>query len=519
MKAKPAGLTMAAVLVMAPAIAFAQGATFQSTNTDTGRNWVQGHWEVIEGTSDRDYPGEGDTAIIASGTVVRMTEDHQAAHLIVEGEIRGSTTISWGGGVPLSHTFGSVTVKDGGIWRLADGVGEGGGSETIVPIETVVTGDVVIENGGNLNAYRLNGADRATLVVEGDFRCETTAFRFAVFPRPNWTLKFDGDEPSTMYLTAGEASRNFTNIVIAEGKEVTISTVQGVYLEEDGTLAAEDDATLNFVDTALVFGPGSVAIDSGATVGFAGPGGFSNAIFQVAGTRTFGPGLNAVYTAAGGAQVGDLAPETMGSLTVDTPDFVFLNKDLTVNDSLVLVNGRLDTYDPLADEQNTLTLAAEASVERTNGWLTGMLARAIDASQTGPRVLPLGTDSVYTPVVVDITGAGTGTGVLMASTNAEAFDPAPPMPALPRYWTVNADGISGYTASLSLTWAEGDAAGLDTDLLRAARFTAPNTFDVLPGQSVDAGARTVTVPGVTALSDWLIVEDADATSVPGWEMY
>lgn len=513
------GLAVAAVLAMAPSALLAQGATFRTTNTDTARNWSEGFWEITEGTSSSTFPGEGDTAIIAAGTVVRMTEPHAAEHLIIEGEIRGSTTISWGGGVDLIHTFGSVTVKPGGIWRLADGVGEGGGSETIVTVDTIVTGDAVIENGGNLNAYRFSGFDRATLLVEGDFIDETTDFRFAVYPRPNWTLAFAGNEPSTIHLATGEASRNFTNVVISAGKEVTLDTFQPLYLEPDATLTVEQDATLNLVESAFFAGPGAIVLEDACTVAFAGPGGISFAVFQNAGSRTFSEAANFVYTAVGGAQVGELAPAAMSSLKVDTPDFVFLNKDLTVNDSLILTSGRLDTYDPLAAVDSVLTLGADASVIRGNGWVNGNLARTVDASQAGAVSFPLGSASDYTPVEIEITSPGSGMGTIAVTTAGEAFDPAPPMPALDRSWSIVSSGISGYEAVVMFTWAEGDAAGLSTDQLRAARFISPDTFEVPPGQVVDAASRTVTVPGVTAFSDWVIVEDATATSVRDWNLF
>lgn len=509
MKGK-AVLALAALGLASPAALIAQGATFQ--NIDNGFWFQEANWEIIDGTSANTIPGAGDNVVIKAGTLVEINEPRVAEDITIEGSLRGSTA---GAEFNLSHTFANVTVKPGGWWQVSDGRED----EEII---TRVTGDVVIEDGGLVQGLAFGGDTLCRLIIEGDLIDETTTFRFAINSSTGpWNIEFDGSEPSTIQFATGDASRDLTNVIIRAGAHVTVDTFQPIWLLVDGTFTVENGGTLELVESAFFAGGGNVDLESGSTVIFANPNGFSNAVFQNAGTKTFSTEGNYAFTALEGGNVGPLAPETFNSLKIDTPDIVTLNKNLSVSGPLVLENGRLDTYDTAAEQDFFLYASAdEANIQRTNGWVNGNLARTVDASVTGARSFPVGTEDAYTPVAIDITGAGSGFGFLTVKAFDGIHDPAPSLPSLARYWSIDGGAYSGYTATLSFTYDAADPGSLDEAKLRAARFTAPSTFNIPEGQSVDTASNTVTVPGVTAFSNWTIVEDDSVVShVSDWTLF
>lgn len=461
------------------------------------------NWTLVSGTDagGDGIPGAGDTASIKVGTLVEMHAPHAADAVTIFGNLRGSTNAA---AFDLSHTIGSITIKNGGVFELADGRE----AETVT---TTVTGDFTIENGGLLKGAAFGNLSTITLAVEGDYTDLVTAgFSALGGGSTSWTIRFQGAAAATMTLTAG-ASSDFGSLAVATGKELTIVSPRPVFVTSGNGFTVENGGTLLLADGAFFFGGGNFTLSTGGTLGVAAATGLvRSALFQNSGTTTLPTDANYLFNGVGGQDTGVDLPATVNSLTVDTADWVTLSANVSVSGQLNLVEGRIDTG------ANVLYASAnEADIVVTSGYVNGNLARTVDAAVTGSRLFPVGTANGYSPVVIDITSAGTGFGFLSVNATEGAHTPAPTNPAIPRYWTINGGAYSGFEATLAFTYTDGDAGSLDESQFKAARFEAPSTFTVPAAQSASPATNTVTATGVTAFSDWLIIEDT-TSAVHDW---
>lgn len=186
------------------------------------------------------------------------------------------------------------------------------------------------------------------------------------------------------------------------------------------------------------------------------------------------------------------AAVTLNGISVNNAAGVTITGDLNVRNVVNMING---------DITGNLILGATAVVNRS-----------LNAAVTGARILPIGS----TPVTFNITSAGTGTGTVSGSTTASAGASLPALTTgINRTWDLTATGISGYTATLTFTYLDGDLGAANEASLRAARFNG-STWDVFPSSTVDTGTNTVTVTGVTELSTWTLVDQS--ANVRDWSI-
>lgn len=489
----------AAVLAIA---AQAQGGEFQ--NTASGFWHDSAIWTLTSGVDagGDGVPSAGDNATIIPATLVEMHAPHTAGNVTVQGTLRGSTNAAI---FDLTQTFTNLTIANGGVLEVADG-------REAELVTVLVTNDFTIQSGGLLRGAAFGNASTPTLEVQGNYTDQVTSgFSALGGASTTWKIKFSGTNPATMQMQAG-ASSDFGNIEIASNKVLTISSPRPVYLTGGSDFLVNTAGTVKLDNGSFFFGFGTFTLSSGATLGVAAPVGVTrSALFQI-GSSTLPNNANYLFYGVGGQNTGPDLPTQVNSLTIDTPDWVTLSQNVSVTDTLTLKSGRVDT-----GAFTVFTHSDEAKTVRTTGWVNGNLARTVDASVTGPRTLHLGTATAYSPVVVDITSAGTGFGFLTATAVDGAHTPAPSQPAIPRYWTIDGSAFSGFQATLTFEYAAGDVGALNENNFAAARFTGPTTFTILPGQTANAALNRVAVTGVTGFSDWLIVESSAA--VPEWIQY
>lgn len=200
------------------------------------------------------------------------------------------------------------------------------------------------------------------------------------------------------------------------------------------------------------------------------------------------------------AQSVNFAGDTLPNVNFNNASGGSLTGNLGVSGTLSLTAGEVATG------ANVLTLGNAATVVRTAGNINGPVTRTIDATLTGARVIPCGTAGVYSPVTFNITGAGTGTGSLVAAPTA-ADHPNSPNPAITinRHWALTPAGISGFTATLIFGYDDADLGAVPEADLWAHRYTGSGTtWERALNTSVDTGLNTVTATGVTTLSDWTL---------------
>lgn len=225
----------------------------------------------------------------------------------------------------------------------------------------------------------------------------------------------------------------------------------------------------------------------------------------------FAPSTNAnrVYRVNGAtAQTVNFAGKTLSNLTIDNAAGVLLYDAVTLSGALDLVNGEVAT-------SGTKILQANGTVARTNGFVTGKLGRAVNAATTGVTAFPVGTAGLYTPVSIDITAGGTGTGTVVASATAGDHPNVPiAANAVDRFWTLTPTGISGYTATLVFTYLDAELGGATEADLKAAGY---DTVWTPYSTTIDTVLNTATATGVASLSDWTLM--VAPASVSDWRLF
>ncbi|HJQ25162.1 MAG TPA: C25 family cysteine peptidase, partial [Blastocatellia bacterium] len=177
-----------------------------------------------------------------------------------------------------------------------------------------------------------------------------------------------------------------------------------------------------------------------------------------------------------------------------------LASNLTVNGTLDLTNGKLDTG------ANTLTIGCSGTVAGVSSstYIQGNVKKTYCA--TGSFTFPVGTASGYSPVDVNIT-SGTGDFTVKATQGPQP-NLGGPNSALQRYWTLSATGL---TANLVFHYLQADvpAAASESSFV-IIKYEGGFTF---PGGSVDATANTATINNVSTFSDWTLGQPNAPTEV------
>lgn len=99
-----------------------------------------------------------------------------------------------------------------------------------------------------------------------------------------------------------------------------------------------------------------------------------------------------------------------------------------------------------------------------------------------------------------------GGAVTVTMFTADHPTPPPEVNAMARYWRLAADFASGFVADVQFTYREQDTGGVsESEIGGAARWDAGNMRWEYLGGAVDTTANTLTIPGVTQFSDWVLI--------------
>lgn len=206
-----------------------------------------------------------------------------------------------------------------------------------------------------------------------------------------------------------------------------------------------------------------------------------------------------------GAQDINAAGITMNRVEINNAAGLTFSGDLTVGTNLNITGTT-----PISQTTGKLILAQAATV--TGSPLTANpIYRAVNVGAAGSANYPFPS----TPVDITVTATGTGTGTISVNQSAVASTGLPGgSTGINRKWVITETGVSGATYTLVLSYQDTDYVGLTEANFKAARFNG-STWDIQTGNStVDTGLNTVTVTGVTAFSEWTIVDPG--SSVGEW---
>jgi len=174
--------------------------------------------------------------------------------------------------------------------------------------------------------------------------------------------------------------------------------------------------------------------------------------------------------------------------------------NLDVNGTLNLTNGRVIT-----SGGNELHVGGAGTVVRTAGHVDGPFRKTYNAA--GSKTFEVGTANGFSPVAMNNVASG-GFPLDITVTAVQSAAPNISGTVITRYWTLNAPGVT--SADVVFTYLDPTdltTFGVNEANMVAWRHDAPGPAGYTnQGGTINTGANTCTVNGVTQFSDWTLAE-------------
>lgn len=286
---------------------------------------------------------------------------------------------------------------------------------------------------------------------------------------------------------------DYANVTIAPGGNVSVYSPLNVStaLADQGTLQFQNkaDAVLSGAGTATI--TGSLVISSLAGIAASGASGNVQTT-----TRTFDSGAQYTYTNATAGSTGTGLPATVASLVVNTPATLALSQSVTVSNALTLTQGVLTTGAFQA------TLGAAATLSETDAsYVSGQVAatRALGTSGASESFGNLGL--TLTPSTAN--GASLPGSTTVLRTTGTALTGQGTSVSVLRYFSIQPTVNTGLNVALTFAYFDHELNNIPEAQLRLFESTSgpAGPFGMrLQGSSANAGANTLTVPGLGSLA-------------------
>jgi hypothetical protein len=412
----------------------------RGANSEVGYlKYIQSGGNVYVGRTTTSVATRGTLEVLGAGSEFNVTGGNlyieRASSATVPGLylMPGSYNLSTGNTINIGSA--SVAGQSVGVYSsvpLQNLQVLNGATARMLTVPLTLNGNLTI-NSGTFNA---NGLD---LNVGGNF------VNNATFTHGNNTVTFTGGAVQNI---SGSTSTEFYNLT-KQGTSIlntlTAATVKNNLNISDGSLADNGNTlTVN----------GNVAVEGTHVFGSAGEG-----------IRMTGSLMSQTLTGNG----------TIGMLTINNTKGVYvpIGNLLTISDKLRLNAGVFNI------DKNLLSLGVNCIIDgnapsalnmiQTNVSFTDNgVKKFFPAGASGNFVFPVGSNGKYTPVSFNVTGNGNATGSIRVKPAAE-YHPsiqedseAPSTEIVDRdnvlqyYWTFISSGISGFNATASLKYDQGD---------------------------------------------------------------
>jgi hypothetical protein len=180
-----------------------------------------------------------------------------------------------------------------------------------------------------------------------------------------------------------------------------------------------------------------------------------------------------------GTQVQHIAGSgSFGRIELDNVSGAILDNNLTLSENLALTNGLLDI------NQYMLTLGPESNITgggygvskmiRSDGvYSNGGIVKYFNAGYTGAFVYPSGVSGKYTPATLTVNSTASGS-VRINIINEKHPATLSPYNVLNYYWEAESS-ISGFEGNLTLSYAETDVTGDESQYVAARLIIPPGT--------------------------------------------
>ncbi len=380
----------------------------------------------------------------------------------------GSSTVVFAGGTinASGMSFYDVTASGGtttlgAAMRIGHDLKVNAGTFTTSAASHALTVDGSVTIGGTL---RLNGS---AVAIRGDVTNNGT-----IVPGSS-TLTLDG---SVGQLIGGSATLSAFNLVVND--------TAGVALARNLTVTR----TLTLSSGPLSIGANLLTI--------------SNAIAGTPGNLVAGAASSLSVTGAGAGIVLPGSVSQLSALTLNNPNGLRAQANITIGTLLTLSAGRLDAG------ASTVIIGPGGSVARTAGWVIGRLEKHAANGSGVILTFEIGDATRYAPVAIGFGTVGNPGDLTASTTSGDHPDLANSGLAVNRsvnrYWTVTNSGISFDTYDATFTFAAGDIdPGADPTVFNVAKLDVPSW--TLPS----IGSRTAlstTAVGMTSFSDFAVGE-------------
>jgi hypothetical protein len=257
------------------------------------------------------------------------------------------------------------------------------------------------------------------------------------------------------------------------------------------------NGSLELKGNSLLDGMANFTLNPGATLKIGSLDGISSAgntgNVRVSGTRAYDAGANYEYKGDGIQSLGDALPNPVNGFGVNNPSGITLDRDLTVNSSVNVINGDLEL------NGHTVTLGSDALLtENAGNTVTGADGK-----------ITITTD-LNAPAGVNVGGLGAwiSSGSNLGSTTIERFHSARSGAGnggILRYFNIAPTNNSGFNATLRFYYDELELNGIPEANLRLFQSAdgSDDTWNLFGG-SVDETNNYVEMSGISEFSFWTL---------------
>ncbi len=234
----------------------------------------------------------------------------------------------------------------------------------------------------------------------------------------------------------------------------------------------------------------------------------NNDLQIVSGNLVLGSGLatvsgnltnNGAYTddnVTGGVSLGGNTQQVISGtgsfarLVLDNPYGARIDNGIALQHDLVISRGILDInkYQLLLSQNSLISGTGFNATKMIKSDGVSSSRGVLKYFQTGPQTFtfPIGVPGKYTPALLTITASSTVGSIRINPVNDNHPSVTDPLNTLDYYWQTESVGISGFNASMQLSYKNGDVYGDEASYV-AARLVLPgSTWDkALPGAATD----------------------------------
>ena len=459
----------------------ARGPINQAATAGAGTGTIR-----IDGTLDQTFTGSA-TAVPGAGALPNLVIDKPSGTLDLVGTIRTGRNWTYTSGTVDAGT--SLVVLTGGTLQ-SDGMSftdlmVTSGTATLgngltVDRDLTITGGI-LDTGAIANAPIDVARD---LLVGGTLRGRAS------------TITVEGDVTINGTFTAA------TSHMVLDGSG-------GQTLGGTGTLGLFD-LTVDDTGGVVLIAPVTVTGVLTLTDGSFDIGGQSLTIFRPIAGAPDNLAADAISTiVANGVVPGIVVPASvpvLGTLRINNPAHVSMVADLTVEVTLDLATGHLDTG------SSVVTIGPAGAVVRGTGWVNGRLQKPVTNGTNVAVTFEIGDATAYAPADVVFDNVVIG-GLLTGSTTggdhpALASSPIYPLMSVNRYWTLTNNAIAFGTYDLTLVWVPAD---VDVGAMTSSFIVGKLDGVIWTTPTIGSPTPTsINATGITGFSDFVVGDPTTA---------